>query len=173
MDTKFSTAIHMLILIHEADTPMNSEQIAHSVGTNASYIRKIAALLSRADIIAGRRGSSGFAMLKSPEDIALLDIYRAVEQHDEVHIFDIHHNPSDECIVGRNIRPVLTGMFREAEQTVETELATTTLADCIAQMRAHINHTNAKSAVNSGNAIGNSNVIDNNDIGNSNTVDAQ
>ena len=56
MDTKFSTAIHMLILVSEAKTPMNSEQIAHSVGTNASYIRKVATRLSRAGIIEGRRG---------------------------------------------------------------------------------------------------------------------
>ena len=67
-----------------------------------------------------------------------LDVYRAVEETDDVHVFDIHHNPSDSCIVGRNIRPVLNGMFREAEQTVERKLAGTTLADCIAQMRAHI-----------------------------------
>ena len=40
--------------------------------------------------------------------------------------------------MGRNIRPVLNGMFREAEQTVERKLAGTTLADCIAQMRARI-----------------------------------
>ena len=41
MDTRFSSAIHMLILISEAETPMTSEEIAASVGTNASYIRKV------------------------------------------------------------------------------------------------------------------------------------
>ena len=41
MDTRFSSAIHTLILISEAESPMTSEQIAVSVGTNASYIRKI------------------------------------------------------------------------------------------------------------------------------------
>ena len=112
MDTKFSTAIHMLILVSEAKTPMNSEQIAHSVGTNASYIRKVATRLSRAGIIEGRRGVSGFSLLKAPKDISLLEVYRAVEQSEDVHVFDVHQNPSDECIVGRNIRPVLNGMFR-------------------------------------------------------------
>ena len=138
MDTKFSTAIHMLILVSEAKTPMNSEQIAHSVGTNASYVRKVAALLSRAGIIEGRRGVSGFSLLKAPEDITLLDVYRAVEQTEDVHVFDVHQNPSDECIVGRNIRPVLNGVFRQAEQVVERKLAGATLADCMAQMRKQI-----------------------------------
>ena len=138
MDTKFSTAIHMLILVSEAKTPMNSEQIAHSVGTNASYIRKVATRLGRAGIIEGRRGVSGFSLLKAPERISLLDVYRAVEQTEDVHVFDVHQNPSDECIVGRNIRPVLNGMFRQAEQVVERKLAGTTLADCITQMRKQI-----------------------------------
>lgn len=138
MDTKFSTAIHLLILVSEAETPMNSEQIAHSVGTNASYIRKVAARLNRAGIIEGRRGVSGFSLLKSPQNITLLDVYRAVEQTEDVHVFDIHQNPSDECIVGRNIRPVLNGMFRRAEQVVESELAEATLAECMAQMRERI-----------------------------------
>lgn len=142
MDTKFSTAIHLLILVSEADSPLSSEQIARSVGTNASYIRKVATRLSRAGIIESHRGVPGFSLIESPRDIALLDVYRAVEETEAVHVFDIHQNPSDACIVGRNIRPVLHGMFREVEQTVEGKLADTTLADCIAQMRAHIDAQN-------------------------------
>ena len=53
---------------------------------------------------------------------------------------DIHQNPSDACIVGRNIRPVLSGMFRHAEQVVEDELAGATLADCMARMRERIDN---------------------------------
>lgn len=142
MDTKFSTAIHLLILVSEAESPLSSEQIARSVGTNASYIRKVATRLSRAGIIESHRGVPGFSLIETPRDIALLDVYRAVEETEAVHVFDIHQNPSDACIVGRNIRPVLNGMFREAEQTVEGKLAGTTLADCIAQMRAHIDAQN-------------------------------
>ena len=39
---------------------MSSEQIAESVGTNASYIRKLTSRLSRAGIIQAKRGVSGF-----------------------------------------------------------------------------------------------------------------
>ena len=138
MDTKFFTAIHLLILVSEEEQPMSSEQIATSVGTNPSYVRKVAARLSHAGIIAGRRGRSGFALLKAPEDISMLEVYRAVEQTEKVHVFGIHQNPSDECIVGRNIRPVLGGMFRYAERLVEDELAGATLADCIERMREQI-----------------------------------
>ncbi len=47
MDVKFSSAIHMLILISESEDVMTSEEIATSVGTNASYIRKLSGLLKK------------------------------------------------------------------------------------------------------------------------------
>ena len=51
MDTKFSVAVHVLILISESPPPINSDQMALSVGTNASYVRKILALLKKAGIV--------------------------------------------------------------------------------------------------------------------------
>ena len=144
MDTKFSSAIHALILISESETPMNSEQIAASVGTNASYIRKLTTRLRKAEIIEGRRGISGFRLVRKPDDISFLDIYKSVMETDSLRLFDIHQNPNDACIVGRNIRPVLNGMFRNMEECVEKELAGITLADCISNMRVYINEQNEK-----------------------------
>ena len=46
MDTRFSSAIHTLILIAGAEKPLTSDRIAKSVGTNASYIRRITGLLN-------------------------------------------------------------------------------------------------------------------------------
>lgn len=144
MDTKFSSAIHTLILISESETPMNSEQIATSVGTNASYIRKLTTRLRKSGIIEGRRGISGFKLVKKPEDISLLDIYDSVMETESLHIFDIHQNPNDECIVGHNIRPVLNGMFRNMEERVEKELSSITLKDAINNMRQYINENEKK-----------------------------
>lgn len=138
MDTQFSSAIHMLILISESKTPMNSDQIAASVGTNASYIRKLTTRLSKVGIIEGHRGISGFRMTKEPEDITLLSLYRAVMETDTLHLFDIHQNPNDACIVGHTIRPVLCSMFHDLEESVEKRLQVLTLADCIEHMRQRI-----------------------------------
>ncbi len=144
MDTKFSSAIHTLILISQSAEPMNSDQIALSVGTNASYIRKLTSRLSKAGILEGHRGISGFQMKKKPEDITLLDIYDAVNETDELHLFDVHQNPNDECIVGHNIRPVLNGMFRDMEKEAEKQLRTMTLVDCIENMHEYINRNQRK-----------------------------
>ena len=123
MDTRFSSAIHALILISESETPMNSDQIAASVGTNPSYIRKLTTRLRKAGII---------------EQISLFSVYGAVMETDSLHLFDLHQNPNDACIVGHNIRPVLSRMFRGMEMDIENRLQGMTLADCITDMGRYI-----------------------------------
>ena len=135
MDTKFSVAVHVLILISESPPPINSDQMALSVGTNASYVRKILALLKKAGIVDGHRGISGCTLLFTPEQLTLLQIYQAVMEEPSPHLLDIHQNPSDRCIVGRHIRPVLSGMFADVEDAFARALAEKTLADCIADIR--------------------------------------
>ena len=135
MDTKFSVAIHILILVSESSAPVNSNQIAASVGTNASYIRKILALLKNADIVDGRRGINGCTIKIPPDKLTLLQIYQAVTGEESIHILDIHQNSSDQCLVGQHIKPVLTGMFTDMEKTFAHSLKGRTLADCIANIR--------------------------------------
>ena len=135
MDTKFSSAIHTLILISESTSPLTSEEIAASVGTNSSYIRKIIGLLKKKDIVESRRGVSGFTLKPKAEELTLFQIYQAVNERETPHIFDLHQNPNDECIVGRHIKPVLTDMFTEIEDAFSRALAEKTLADCISLIR--------------------------------------
>ena len=138
MDTKFSVAVHVMTLISESPTPMSSDQMAESVGTNASYIRKILALLKRARIVDGRRGIGGYSLAVAPEKLTLLRIYQAVMEEAKIHLLDIHQNTSDQCIVGRHIRPVLTDMYADIEQAFACSLAGKTLADCIADIHKRI-----------------------------------
>lgn len=135
MDTKFSVAVHILILISESPPPINSDQIAISVGTNASYVRKILALLKKAGIVHGHQGISGYSLLFAPKRLTLLQIYQAVMEQPKPHLLDVHQNPSDRCIVGQHIRTVLTGMFADVEDTFARSLSDKTLADCIADIR--------------------------------------
>ena len=137
-DSRFSSAIHMLILIAGAEPPMTSEQIARSVGTNASHIRKLALLLKKQGVIESRRGVGGFRLLVPPEELTLHRVHQAIAETERVHVFDLHQNPSDRCIVGRHIRPVLTDVFRDIEEQAERELKALTLADCMQKMKAEM-----------------------------------
>ena len=125
----------MLIMISEAETPMNSEQMANSVGTNPTYIRKIAGLLKKAGIIDSSQGKSGFTLLVPAELLTLCRIYQAVNESKAVHLFDLHQNPNDECIVGKHIKPVLENEFSSLETVITQALNCRTLRDIINTMR--------------------------------------
>ena len=135
MDTKFSVAVHILILVSESQPSFNSDQMAMSVGTNASYVRKILSLLKKAGIVDGHRGISGCTLRIAPEQLTLLKIYQAVMEEPKPHLLDVHQNPSDRCIVGHHIRTVLTGIFADVEDAFARSLSSKTLADCIAGIR--------------------------------------
>lgn len=138
MDNRFSSAIHILILIAESEKPLTSEDIASSVGTNASYIRKIISLLKKRDIVESHRGISGFLLKPKVENLTLLQIYQAVNETEIPCLFDLHQNSNDECIVGRHIKPVLTGLFAEMEDAFARALTEKTLADCISGIRKRL-----------------------------------
>ena len=138
MDTKFSVAVHVLILISESPDPLNSDQMAGSVGTNASYIRKILALLKKSGMIDSHRGVSGYSLTTTPEQITLLRIYQAVTKETKIHLLDIHQNSNDKCVVGRHIGSVLTGMFEDMEEAFARLLSQKTLADCITEIRTEM-----------------------------------
>ncbi len=130
-NTKLSVAIHTLILISESEKIMSSDDIAKSVNTNSSYIRKIMALLKNGGILTSRQGVSGASLAIPKEKLTLLKIYQTVEQTASVHVLDIHDNPNDACIVGRYITPVLKEVFAEVESEFAQRLKGVTLADCI------------------------------------------
>ena len=123
---------------------MSSEKIAESVGTNPSYIRKIAGLLKKAGIIESSQGRSGFSLTLNADELTLYQIFCAVEETDGVHLFDIHRNPNDKCIVGQYIRPALTDMFGELEDKAASALKQKTLKSCMDIMRDRINKEETK-----------------------------
>ena len=63
MDTKFSVALHILVMIAESERTLSSKDLAISVGTNASYIRKIISLLKNANLIETHQGKPGYFSL--------------------------------------------------------------------------------------------------------------
>jgi DNA-binding IscR family transcriptional regulator len=121
---------------------MSSEQMAESMGTNASYVRKLAGSLRKAGIVQSRKGSAGLRLVPDASELTLLDVYLAVCETDHVELFEVHRNPSDRCIVGRHIAPVLGEMFKDLEEEAARALRSRTLADCIAALRAHAAQTN-------------------------------
>jgi Rrf2 family protein len=127
--TRFSVAVHVLALVEFLDgRRLTSEMIANSVGTNASFVRRLMSMLSHAGLVESAAGVAGARLARPAGKITLLDIYRAVDMEDE-HRLAIHDDPNPRCTVGRHIEGALDTVIAPAEQAFETQLDRRTLAD--------------------------------------------
>ncbi|MER0123403.1 Rrf2 family transcriptional regulator [Streptococcus sp. ZJ93] len=131
MDTKFSVALHILTMISESKEVLSSQALAVSVGTNASYIRKVIALLKNAGLITSQQGRSGYQLGKDPKEISLLEIYFATQEVEHIRLFQIHQHTNQDCPVGQHIEGAMTPIFASVEHQLEAELAHQTLDNVI------------------------------------------
>ncbi|EJP26055.1 transcriptional regulator [Peptostreptococcaceae bacterium AS15] len=132
MDTKFSIALHLLIYIEETDKLVTSELLAQSVGTNASHIRKIIALLKDADIIESQQGKKGMMLKTKASELTLDKVYFAIYPQKE--LLHIHDTANQDCPVGANIRQALLPIFEESERQLVLNLKSKTLKSLIDDM---------------------------------------
>ncbi len=132
MDTKFSIGLHLLIYIEETDKLVTSELLAQSVGTNASHIRKIIALLKDADIIESQQGKKGMMLKIKASELTLDKVYFAIYPQKE--LLHIHDTANQDCPVGANIRQALLPIFEESERQLVLNLKSKTLKSLIDDM---------------------------------------
>ena len=132
--SRFAFAVHVLALLSlQEGAPLSSEMIAGSVNTNPALIRRLLTMLAEAGLTTSQLGAGGGALLaRAPEDITLLEVYRAV---DDAQLFAMHREePNPACMVGRNIQVVLRGIIDEAVQAMEASLGARTLADATSDL---------------------------------------
>jgi DNA-binding IscR family transcriptional regulator len=127
ISTRFSMAVHILSLITVSSNEVTGDFIAGSVNTNPVVIRRLIGMLKKAGLVDVRSGVGGAFLLRSPDKITLLDIYRAVHVIDDNQLFGVHEDSNVRCQVGRSIEMVLQSELREAQYALEERLAQTTL----------------------------------------------
>lgn len=133
ISSRFSVAVHILSLIAVSSKECTGDYIAGSVNTNPVIIRKIMGNLKKAGLVVVRPGVGGASLLKAPDEITLLDVYRAVDVVEEGRLFHVHDGPNLDCPVGRNIEAALRAEFAEAQAAMERRLEKTTLAQLAMQ----------------------------------------
>lgn len=134
ISSRFAVGVHILTLLATSQgKPLTSEWIAGSASTNPAVVRKLMSMLAKAGLTTSQLGQGGGALLaRSPEEISLLDVYRAV---DEGALFTLHHEqPNPACTVGRHIQTALLGTMERAERALESELASQTIADMLKEV---------------------------------------
>ncbi|MGP1430133.1 MAG: Rrf2 family transcriptional regulator [Fusobacterium sp.] len=132
MDTRFSIALHILAYIEETNNTVTSELLAKSVGTNASHIRKILALLKDADIIESQQGKKGITLKIKANELSLDKIYFGV--YPEKDLLHIHDTANPDCPVGATIKEALLPIFEESERQLVLNLKSKTLKSLIENM---------------------------------------
>ncbi len=133
-NTQFSIAVHLMLRLgYNGGQPATSGELAASINTSGSFVRRILAKLSKANLVSTTTGKSGSCRLaKQPAEISLLEIYRAV---DAPETFAIHDYPvQNACRVSCNIESVMQKVLDKAQNRFEGSLAETTLAEVIAEI---------------------------------------
>lgn len=105
----------------------NAELLARSLDTNPVVVRRILKALERNGLVRLRPGRHGGVELsRSPADISLDEVYRAVEPKGA--LFVLRERGNARCPVQRTMTVALPPVFRAADEAVADVLRQTSLA---------------------------------------------
>lgn len=128
--TKFAVGIHILSLIAlKQEDGITSDYIAGSVNTNPALVRRLMSDLKKSGLIQTKTKIGVTGLMKTPEEITLLEIFKAVENRQD--LFAIHSDTNSECPVGARIGCVLEGINRKIQYSFQEELETMHLSDIL------------------------------------------
>jgi len=134
LNFQFSIGVHLMAALAErANERVPSRELASSVNTSPSFVRRVLAKLSKAGLVRTTTGKSGSCSLaRAARSITLLEIYRAVEHPIP---FAIHDYPVQrDCLVSCGIKSSLRKVQDQAQQALEDCLRQTTLAQVVGEI---------------------------------------
>lgn len=132
--TKFAVSIHILSMVALTDEKsITSEYIAGSVNTNPALVRRLTSDLKSAGLIHSQTKVGITGLAKSPEDITLLEVFRAVEK--EQRLFAIHEDTNQHCPIGARIGSVLEHVNSGIQKEFEEQLAGLSLSDILTGLK--------------------------------------
>jgi Rrf2 family protein len=132
---QFTVAAHIMAALgFFQGKEVSSATLAESVNADPTFVRKSLSKLAKAGLIVTTRGKNGASTLMcSPEQVTLLDIYRASAAPPT---FAIHDYPVERrCPISRNIKGCMSSVQERAQNSFETTLDRITLADVVGEIR--------------------------------------
>lgn len=135
-NVQFSIAVHLLAgLACGCDTEgVTSGQLAESVNTSPSFVRRTLAKLSKAGLIETATGKAGACWLaRDAKRISLLDIYQAV---DAPKAFAIHSYAEQKCCaVSCHIKEALEKALAKTQKAMEASLGEISLGQIVSDVK--------------------------------------
>lgn len=135
VDQRFSVSVHiMTVLAYHKPDLMTSEELASSIRTNPTVIRRLVSKLVEAGLLETFKGKAGgIRMTKSPKEITLKDIYEAVL--DKKLMATPCKEPYKQCVVSCNMGTLLSEVAEGIEQNSMLYLSGIKLSDLASQIK--------------------------------------
>jgi Rrf2 family protein len=112
----------------------NAELLAKSLHTNPVVVRRILKALEREYLVTVRPGRyGGVELLRSPDQITLEDVYRAIEPDGT--LFALRERGNPRCAVNNTMARVLPTLFATADAAVDEVLRRTKIASLVGKIR--------------------------------------
>ena len=133
--SRLTIATHILLCIEyfKDEYKVTSNLLAGSINTNPVIVRNILGLLSSAGIVEIKAGVGGAYLAKSPNEITLLDIFKAVEKEET--LFHFHENPNPQCPVGKTVHSVMDEKLENIQSAMENEMSKITLNQLVEETK--------------------------------------
>ena len=137
ISSRFTIALHILTAIEtfQGQFRITSRFLSGSIQANPVIIRNILLQLKAAGFVQIPRGRGSITLLKSPNEISLLDVYKSIEPLEQEKLFSFHKNPNPQCPVGRNIHNILDWRLLSVQQAMEDRLRAMKLSDILTDLQ--------------------------------------
>ena len=134
---RLSDAVHILVYL-EILGSNSSSAIADSVNSNPSLIRRLIARMVKAGILdrSGQRGEINIRLTRPAVKVNLLQIYQAVEDHQQ--FLDVDQEVNRLEPLGRSMPAVLSGEYDRVQTAAEQEMAKISLESIVDQVKGKI-----------------------------------
>lgn len=137
ISSRFTIALHILTAIEtfQGQFRITSRFLSGSIQANPVIIRNILLQLKAAGFVQIPRGRGSITLLKSSNEISLLDVYKPIEPLEQDKLFSFHKNPNPQCPVGRNIHNILDWRLLSVQQAMENKLESMKLSDILTDLQ--------------------------------------
>jgi DNA-binding IscR family transcriptional regulator len=125
----------LCVLAWRGERDTNSELLAKSLNTNPVVVRRILKSLEGHGLVKVKPGRyGGVTLVRSPADITLEDVHKAVEPGGS--LFALRERSNPRCPVNNTMVRVLPPLFGAATAAVDTALRRTKLSSLVEKIPA-------------------------------------
>ena len=137
ISSRFTIALHILTALEtfQGQYRLTSRFLSSSIQANPVIIRNILLQLKAAGFVQIPRGRGSITLLKSSNEISLLDVYKSIDPLEQNKLFSFHKNPNPQCPVGRNIHNILDWRLLSVQQAMENKLESMKLSDILTDLQ--------------------------------------